>query len=178
MSKNTTKQSISNSSMQLTQAQKEKFLEYLEKKGLPAPSANLAIEDHQSKSKKAKPYEFNDMFSWCADDIVSKARARDLDVEKEYIKSKDFENDIFASIFNEAVRYSIDNPERVYDDIFLNALNASDSQEDIVGKLSLEAETNSRFADQLFAGIIKGYLDNCAKLALEIDPEISFLAFN
>ena len=78
MSKNTTKTSANTSSMQLTQEQKEKFLSYLEMKGLPAPKGNETVSN---------------IIDWLVEDIV-KSNGNSVDYKKytDYIFGYAFSN--------------------------------------------------------------------------------------
>jgi hypothetical protein len=69
-SNKTTKTSQNTSSMQLTTAQKEKFLEYLEKKGLPAPTGSTKSLSNKDNSEiEVKSIDYIEM---CMDDLILK----------------------------------------------------------------------------------------------------------
>jgi len=154
MSKNTTKTRVNTSSMQLTQEQKEKFLAYLEMKGLPAPKGSVGKAD----------LEINmfDILDNCVKDVFNKVS--NMNDMTEFLIGEWIISSTFAKF--EQMLDPLDKNE------LATRLSLVDSGEsDLPGVIFAFLE-NSKHFTLFYSSILYSYLLLCEKLEIETNEEI------
>ena len=158
---NNSKTSQNTSSMQLTTAQKEKFLDYLEKKGLPAPKGS------------SNEYDNTNLLISMVESIVFQIQEA-LQEKMSEVRLEELKNNLSLKIFNQALTLNLGDLSKIDPDAAKEILELSDFDEMLI-KIGLYVEAFPNFAISFTQYLIDSYFVIC--LENSIKPDVQILEF-
>jgi hypothetical protein len=151
--------------LELTTADKQKFLEYMEKKRL---SGGMA-------TKKSVNY-----FEWLIDDIIVKLKedsVLDARNKAEIVKQK-FRDSLMIKILQDSMSYAMDNEARIPDPLFERSLEEAEDLEEAIFLMNLKAQKDLDFAYILNKAFCLSYIEQAQHWGVKPDEAIVALLFN
>jgi hypothetical protein len=143
--------------MTINQDQKDKYLEYLERKGLPKPSAQV-VE--------------NNLLDICIDDLIVKIKEVDPDFVKNYeTTSEEIRLKLAKKIFNEGLVESLGVQSEV-DPEAVNDILSSKNFDDMILKVGLYSQQELEFASTFTIFMLASYLKICGTYKIKPDLDI------
>lgn len=160
-SNKTTKTSQNTSSMQLTTAQKEKFLDYLEKKGLPAPKGG------------SSEYDNTNLLISMVESIAFQIQEA-LEEKMNETRLEELKNNLSLKIFNQALTLNLGDLSKIDPEAAKEIIESTDFDEMFV-KIGLYVEAFPNFAVSFTQYLIDSYFVIC--LENSIKPDVQILEF-
>lgn len=145
--------------MRLSDEQKQKYLTYLQAKGLPAPkpSASKDLPD--------------DILDWMLQDILTQVKQTALyKSDPEFFDSNEFADKTKAYIIGEALKYALDESQAPVPDSFRKALKQVTDLYEALGMITMESAVNPPLAVAAFKGLCAAYFLKCLDLGIQADP--------
>ncbi len=161
-----TKSSSDSDSMQLTTEQKEKFLAYLEKKGLPAPASSLIPNRDQEET---------DLVSWCIEDISKGLKKEGVELSDE--DKKNLLLDLIFTTIDFIVTQKDD--ERLGDlDGLIECMKVQNTMDDFQALIALYWGIYPYFGIAFSKSFAANYTKKCLDLQITPNPAYTNLIFN
>lgn len=154
--------------MHLTDTHLEIYLKYLKKHKI-SPSENVFHND----------FGYDMVFGWMVHDIITKAkRTKTTKKRQKELNSEAYKKILLSLLVKSTIDYALTASNRSEDLIFLESVRYSEDTSTVLMKLTLQAMSDSSFANVVHKGMSNAYITQCLECGIESHPVIIALVTN
>ncbi|GAB4147772.1 MAG: hypothetical protein OHK0017_09840 [Patescibacteria group bacterium] len=148
--------------MPIVDDQKQKFLEYLEKRGLPKP---VLGQSDASDDADSQITVFNNTLAWCVNDLVRQSKEA-LGSSNSSKIDEEFESQLTWKLLKDALIPTIEEYNE-YDPKLVQNLNTSESLEETMLGIMLYSDTYPGFSYALTVNTLMVYFGYCISFNMQ-----------